>query len=512
MTGEKIWISNAPDADIYTVFARTTQGARARGVTAFAVAGDSPGLSGEPLDMLSPHPIGRLEFDGVLVGRDAVLGEVDAGFVVAMRTLDLFRPSVGAFAVGMAQAALDATIEHVANAGSTARRWRASRRSPTASPTWPPSSKPPGCSSTPLPPPTTTAPNRDSRRAARRMAKLYATEAAQQIIDGAVQLHGAVALRSGHLLEHLYRDVRSLRIYEGASEIQRSIIARDLIGRDCSPMTEYRFHASPALTENWQHFRFAKADGVATVTLDRPEKLNPLTFESYADLRDLLAELPHHQDVRALVIQGEGRGFCGGGDVNEIIGELIKMEPRDLMRFTKMTGDVIRAMRECPVPIITKIHGIAAGAGAVIALASDFRVVSTSGRFAFLFTKVGLSGGDMGAAYLLPRVVGLGRATELLMLGNTIDSATAKEYGLASRLVADDEVDAAVADLARTIAEGPTLALAQTKSLLTRELDMPIGSAMELDAMTQALLMTSKDHAEFHAAFNERRPPRWEGR
>lgn len=277
-------------------------------------------------------------------------------------------------------------------------------------------------------------------------------------------------------------------------------------------MTEYRFHTSPALTDNWQHFRFAKADGVATVTLDRPEKLNPLTFESYADLRDLLAELPHHQDVRALVIQGEGRGFCGGGDVNEIIGELIKMEPRDLMRFTKMTGDVIRAMRECPIPIITKIHGIAAGAGAVIALASDFRVVSTSGRFAFLFTKVGLSGGDMGAAYLLPRVVGLGRATELLMLGNTIDSATAKEYGLASRLVADDEIDAAVADLARTIAEGPTLALSQTKSLLTRELDMPIGSAMELDAMTQALLMTSKDHAEFHAAFNERRPPRWEGR
>jgi enoyl-CoA hydratase/carnithine racemase len=277
-------------------------------------------------------------------------------------------------------------------------------------------------------------------------------------------------------------------------------------------MTEYRFHASPALTENWQHFRFGKADGVATVTLDRPEKLNPLTFESYADLRDLLAELPHHQDVRALVIQGEGRGFCGGGDVNEIIGELIRMQPRDLMRFTKMTGDVIRAMRECPIPIITKIHGIAAGAGAVIALASDFRVLSTSGRFAFLFTKVGLSGGDMGAAYLLPRVVGLGRATELLMLGSTIDSATAKEYGLASRVVGDDEVDAAVADLARTIADGPTLALAQTKSLLTRELDMPIGSAMELDAMTQALLMTSRDHAEFHAAFNERRPPRWEGR
>ncbi|HKN95484.1 MAG TPA: enoyl-CoA hydratase family protein [Pseudonocardiaceae bacterium] len=274
----------------------------------------------------------------------------------------------------------------------------------------------------------------------------------------------------------------------------------------------YRFHASPALTRDWRHFRFAKADGVATVTLDRPDKLNALTFESYADLRDLLGELPHHQDVRVLVIRGEGRGFCGGGDVNEIIGELIRMEPRDLMRFTKMTGDVIRAMRECPIPIITAIHGIAAGAGAVVALASDFRVVSTSGRFAFLFTKVGLSGGDMGAAYLLPRVVGLGRATELLMLGGTIDSATADRYGLVTRLVGDDELDGAVADLAATLAGGPTLAFAQTKSLLTREMDMPMGPSMELDAMTQALLMTTRDHAEFHAAFNEHRPPRWEGR
>jgi enoyl-CoA hydratase/carnithine racemase len=276
--------------------------------------------------------------------------------------------------------------------------------------------------------------------------------------------------------------------------------------------SDYRFRASAKLTQDWQHFRFGKADGVATVTLDRPEKLNALTFESYADLRDLLAELPHHQDVRALVIRGEGRGFCGGGDVNEIIGELITMEPRDLMRFTKMTGDVIRAMRECPIPIITAIHGIAAGAGAVIALASDFRVVSTSGRFAFLFTRVGLSGGDMGAAYLLPRVVGLGRATDLLMLGGTIDSATADRYGLASRLVADDELDAAVTELADALAAGPALALAQTKSLLTRELDMPMSAAMELDAMTQALLMTTRDHTEFHTAFNEKRAPRWEGR
>jgi enoyl-CoA hydratase/carnithine racemase len=273
-----------------------------------------------------------------------------------------------------------------------------------------------------------------------------------------------------------------------------------------------RFRASAPLTTDWEHFGFTVAGAVATVTLNRPEKLNALTFESYADLRDLLAELPHHPDVKVLVIQGEGRGFCGGGDVNEIIGELVTMKAADLMRFTKMTGDVIRAMRECPIPIITKIHGIAAGAGSVVALAADFRVVGRSGRFAFLFTKVGLSGGDMGAAYLLPRVVGLGRATQLLMLGDTIDAETADRYGLVSQLVPDDELDDAVAVLAERIATGPTLGLAQTKSLLTRELDMSMSAAMELDAMTQALLMTTDDHAEFHAAFNAGRRPRWTGR
>jgi enoyl-CoA hydratase/carnithine racemase len=273
-----------------------------------------------------------------------------------------------------------------------------------------------------------------------------------------------------------------------------------------------RFRASAPLTTDWEHFDFTVDGPVAAVTLNRPEKLNPLTFESYSDLRDLLTELPHHEGIKVLVIQGEGRGFCGGGDVNEIIGELLKMQAADLMRFTKMTGDVIRAMRECPIPIIVKIQGIAAGAGAVIALAADFRIVGTSGRFAFLFTKVGLSGGDMGAAYLLPRVVGLGRATQLLMLGDTIDAATADRYGLVSELVPDEELDDAVAALAARLASGPTLAFAQTKSLLTRELDMPLSAAMELDAMTQALLMTTDDHAEFHAAFNARRKPEWKGR
>jgi enoyl-CoA hydratase/carnithine racemase len=273
-----------------------------------------------------------------------------------------------------------------------------------------------------------------------------------------------------------------------------------------------RFRASAPLTDDWQHFRFAVADGIATVTLDRPEKLNPLTFESYADLRDLVLQLPYRDDVRVLVIRGEGRGFCAGGDVEEIIGELIRMRPRELMAFTRMTGDLIRAVREVAVPVVAGIQGIAAGAGAVVALAADFRVVTASARFAFLFTKVGLSGGDMGAAYLLPRVVGAGRATQLLMLGDTIDAATADRYGLVSELVPDDGLDAAVDRLARRLAEGPTLAYAQTKALITRELDMSLAGAVELDAMTQALLMTTDDHAEFHAAFTEHRPPRWTGR
>jgi enoyl-CoA hydratase/carnithine racemase len=275
-------------------------------------------------------------------------------------------------------------------------------------------------------------------------------------------------------------------------------------------MTRYR--ASAPITSEWKHFRFDVVNDVATVTFNRPEKLNPLTFESYADLRDLLHELPHRGDAKVLIIKGEGKGFCGGGDVNEIIGELIKMNPRDLMGFTKMTGDVIRLMRETPIPIISAIQGIAAGAGSVIALASDFRLVSDTARFAFLFTKVGLSGGDMGAAYLLPRVVGYGRATELLMLGDTIDAQTAKEYGLVTQIVSNEDLDGRVAELGRRLASGPTLAYSQTKSLITRELDMPIGSAMELDAMTQALLMTTHDHAEFHAAFNAKRAPEWQGR
>ena len=277
-----------------------------------------------------------------------------------------------------------------------------------------------------------------------------------------------------------------------------------------SPVSPFRGSAEP--TQQWQHFRFECTDQVATVTLDRPDKLNALTFEAYADLRDLLAQLPQRGDVRALVLRGAGRAFCSGGDVNEIIGATLRMGQDELLAFTRMTGEVIRGMRECPIPIVAALQGMAAGAGAVIALAADFRVATPAARFAFLFTKVGLSGGDMGAAYLLPRLVGLGRATQLLMLGDTIDAAHAERIGLISELVGADELDQAVGRLARRLADGPAQAHAQTKALLTREQDMSLSAALELEAVTQALLMTGQDYAEFHAAFTAGREPHWRGR
>ncbi len=270
------------------------------------------------------------------------------------------------------------------------------------------------------------------------------------------------------------------------------------------------FRASPGFTERWEHFDFAVSDGVARVTLNRPEKLNALTFDSYADLRDLLAELPHRGDARVLVITGEGRGFCSGGDVEEIIGELQRMEAAELLEFTRMTGAVVKALRECPLPVIASINGIAAGAGSVIALASDFRLMARDAAFAFLFTRVGLAGADMGSAYLLPRIVGLGRATELLVLGDKVGADRALAIGLATYVV--DDLPAATEALARRLADGPALAYSTTKVLLTRELDMDLGSSIELEAMTQALLMKSHDHGEFYAAWTQGRKPAWAGR
>ena len=272
------------------------------------------------------------------------------------------------------------------------------------------------------------------------------------------------------------------------------------------------FRASPPLTEEWRHFDFAVADGVARITLNRPEKLNPLTFESYADLRDLFAELPLRGDARSVVITGEGRGFCSGGDVEEIIGELQRFKAAELLEFTRMTGMMIRAIRDCPLPVIAAVNGIAAGAGSVVALASDFRLLAEHASFQFLFTRVGLSGADMGAAYLLPRVVGLGRATELLMLGDKVTAQRALEIGLATEVVPGDELNDRATALARRLADGPALAYATTKTLISRELDMDLSGAIELEASTQALLMVSEDHHEFYEAWSQQRPPQWKGR
>lgn len=275
-------------------------------------------------------------------------------------------------------------------------------------------------------------------------------------------------------------------------------------------MSPYR--ATAPITNDWEHFRFGVSDGVGTVTFDRPEKLNALTFGVYADLRDLLGEIEHRGDVNALVVTGTGKGFCSGGDVDEIIGALLEMDSRGLLEFTRMTGAVVERMRRLPVPIVAAVNGVAAGAGAVIALAADMRLLAASASFHFLFTKVGLAGADMGSAYLLPRVVGLGRATELLMLGEKVNAAHAVAIGMASRVVEDDRLMSETAELAARLATGPTLAYAATKILISRELDMDLGSSIELEAFTQALLMTTEDHAEFYRAFTGKRDPRWSGK
>lgn len=271
------------------------------------------------------------------------------------------------------------------------------------------------------------------------------------------------------------------------------------------------FRGSAPITEDWRGFEVALRDSVMTVTLNRPEKLNALTFQAYADLRDLLAQVAI-QDVRALIITGRGRGFCSGGDVEEIIGELQAMDAHDLLEFTRMTGAVVQRMRECPVPIIAAVNGTAAGAGAVIALASDFRLLADSASFRFLFTKVGLAGADMGAAYLLPRLIGLGPATELLMLGEKLTAERALALGLAGQVVGAEQLMEQATALARRLSEGPAFAYATTKMLISRELDMDLTGAIEMEALAQALLMGSEDHAEFLAAFRAGREPRWVGR
>jgi len=259
-------------------------------------------------------------------------------------------------------------------------------------------------------------------------------------------------------------------------------------------------------------FLYEVADGVATLTLNRPEVLNALTFEVYAQLRDLFERLRSDDTVRAIVLTGAGEAFCSGGDVHAIIGELLKRDMRDHLAFTRMTGAVVQNMRQLDKPIIAALNGMTAGAGAVLALASDLRIASERARFAFLFTKVGLTGADMGAGYLLPRIVGLGHAFELLLLGDTIDAATAERFGLVNRVVPHDELLSVAREWARRLASGPALAVAMTKRMINNELAMDLNAAVEAEAQAQALLLMGEDHRRFYEAFTNKAKPEWMGR
>jgi len=262
-----------------------------------------------------------------------------------------------------------------------------------------------------------------------------------------------------------------------------------------------------------RHFRWdASDDGrVATITLDRPEKKNPLTFDAYAELRDLFRALAYASDVRSVVVTGAGGNFCSGGDVHEIIGPLTKMTMPELLAFTRMTGDLVKAMRHCPQPIIAAIDGVCAGAGAMVALASDFRVATPAARTAFLFTRVGLAGCDMGACTLLPRMIGQGRAAELLYTGRAMTADEGAAWGFFSRLVDAGGLAAEAHALARSLADGPAFAHAMTKKLLHQEWAMDLDAAIEAEAEAQAICMGTQDFRRAYEAFVAKSRPVFAG-
>jgi enoyl-CoA hydratase/carnithine racemase len=250
---------------------------------------------------------------------------------------------------------------------------------------------------------------------------------------------------------------------------------------------------------------------VATITLDRPERKNPLTFESYAELRDLFRRLDKVEDVKAVVLTGAGGNFCSGGDVHEIIGPLTRMDMGGLLDFTRMTGDLVKAMRLCPQPIIAAIDGICAGAGAILAMASDLRLGTARSKTAFLFTRVGLAGCDMGACAILPRIVGQGRAAELLFTGRSMSGEEAERWGFLNRLCPAESVLGDAQALARDLAAGPNFAHAMTKRMLHEEWDMSIEQAIEAEARAQAICMQTKDFHRAYEAFAAKRKPVFEG-
>jgi enoyl-CoA hydratase/carnithine racemase len=259
------------------------------------------------------------------------------------------------------------------------------------------------------------------------------------------------------------------------------------------------------------HFQWDCADGVATVTLNRPERKNPLTFASYAELRDLFGQLKHATDVHAVVVTGAGGNFCSGGDVHEIIGPLVRLPAPELLMFTRMTGDLVKAMRGCPQPVVAAVDGVCAGAGAIVAMASDLRLGTARSRTAFLFNRVGLAGCDMGACAILPRLVGHGRASELLYTGRSMGGAEGERWGFFNRLVEPEALAAEAAALARELAAGPTFANGITKTMLHHEWAMTLEQAIEAEAQAQALCMLTQDFRRAYEAFAAKRKPVFQG-
>lgn len=280
-----------------------------------------------------------------------------------------------------------------------------------------------------------------------------------------------------------------------------------------SPGEAHRLPGSRASLAGYQatHFQYAVQDRVATITLNRPERKNPLTFDSYAELRDLFRALAYADDVKAIVIAGAGENFCSGGDVHEIIGPLTKLDMPGLLAFTRMTGDLVKAMRACPQPIVASVDGVCAGAGAILALSSDIRYGTARSKTAFLFTRVGLAGCDMGACALLPRVIGQGRAAELLYTGRAMKGEEAERWGFFNRLCEPDTVLGEAQAFAATLANGPTFAHGMTKKMLQQEWNMGVDEAIEAEAQAQAICMATNDFHRAYHAFVAKDTPRFEG-
>jgi enoyl-CoA hydratase/carnithine racemase len=259
------------------------------------------------------------------------------------------------------------------------------------------------------------------------------------------------------------------------------------------------------------HFLWQVNEAVATITLNRPERKNPLTFDSYAELRDLFGQLKYADDVNAVVIAGAGDNFCSGGDVHEIIGPLVRLKAPELLMFTRMTGDLVKAMRVCPQPIVAAVDGVCAGAGAIMAMASDLRLGTARSKTAFLFNRVGLAGCDMGACAMLPRIVGQGRASELLYTGRSLGGEEGERWGFFNRLCAPEGLLAEAQQLALELAQGPSFANGITKTMLHQEWAMTIEQAIEAEAQAQALCMLTEDFSRAYNAFVARQKPRFEG-